>query len=58
MTDETHETRIVTGAAPGRFGAGDITICDLAGTGAQDTAIACHVLDPVHAAGAGQVVAA
>lgn len=34
---------IVTGAAPGRRGPSDITICDLTGTGAQDTAIATHV---------------
>ncbi len=34
---------IVTGAKPGRRNADDITICDLTGTGAQDTAIAAHV---------------
>lgn len=34
---------IVTGAKPGRTGPADITICDLTGTGAQDTAIATHV---------------
>lgn len=33
---------IVTGAHPGRRAPGDITICDLTGTGAQDTAIATH----------------
>jgi ornithine cyclodeaminase len=34
---------VVTGAAPGRRREEDITICDLTGTGAQDTAIATHV---------------
>ncbi|RDC69880.1 cyclodeaminase [Rhodovulum sp. 12E13] len=34
---------IVTGARPGRRHDGQITICDLTGTGAQDTAIATHV---------------
>lgn len=35
---------IVIGKAPGRQSADDITICDLTGTGAQDTAIATHAL--------------
>ena len=34
---------IVAGNAQGRQSAQDITICDLTGTGAQDTAIASHV---------------
>ncbi|MEY8838115.1 cyclodeaminase [Cribrihabitans sp. XS_ASV171] len=34
---------IITGAMPGRKADSDITICDLTGTGAQDTAIATHV---------------
>lgn len=34
---------IVTGRKPGRRSPDDITICDLTGTGAQDTAIATHV---------------
>lgn len=34
---------IITGKAPGRRGSEDITICDLTGTGVQDTAIAEHV---------------
>ncbi len=33
---------VITGAAPGRRSGRDITICDLTGTGAQDTAIATH----------------
>ncbi len=34
---------IITGQAQGRRSAADVTICDLTGTGAQDTAIANHV---------------
>ncbi len=34
---------VITGARPGRAAAADVTICDLTGTGAQDTAIATHV---------------
>ncbi|MCB1358643.1 MAG: cyclodeaminase, partial [Maritimibacter sp.] len=33
---------IVSGAHPGRAAESDVTICDLTGTGAQDTAIATH----------------
>lgn len=34
---------VISGTTPGRQSADDITICDLTGTGAQDTAIAAHV---------------
>ena len=34
---------VVAGLKPGRAGPEDITICDLTGTGVQDTAIATHV---------------
>jgi ectoine utilization protein EutC len=34
---------VILGRAPGRRSEADITICDLTGTGAQDTAIAAHV---------------
>lgn len=34
---------IVTGRKPGRTSPDDVTICDLTGTGVQDTAIATHV---------------
>jgi ectoine utilization protein EutC len=44
---------IVTGKVPGRTSAGDITICDLTGTGAQDTAIATHVFAALPDAGHG-----
>ena len=34
---------VIGGTRPGRQAETDITICDLTGTGAQDTAIATHV---------------
>ncbi|MFC2967534.1 cyclodeaminase [Acidimangrovimonas pyrenivorans] len=42
---------VIAGAAAGRQREEDITICDLTGTGAQDTAIATHVLTMLGAAG-------
>ncbi|MFQ5439635.1 MAG: ornithine cyclodeaminase family protein, partial [Paracoccaceae bacterium] len=42
---------IIAGKHPGRQSAGDITICDLTGTGAQDTAIASHVAGALGSAG-------
>ncbi len=48
---------IVAGTAAGRRAAGDITLCDLTGTGAQDTAIATHALAACRAAGTGAVIA-
>ncbi|MCR9274872.1 MULTISPECIES: cyclodeaminase [Mameliella] len=35
---------LIVGKAPGRRAPEDITLCDLTGTGAQDTAIATHVM--------------
>jgi ornithine cyclodeaminase len=49
---------VVAGAVPGRRAPSDITICDLTGTGAQDTAIATRALAACHAAGAGTVMRA
>ncbi|MEL6209393.1 MAG: cyclodeaminase [Pseudomonadota bacterium] len=43
---------VVTGAARGRTSEDQITICDLTGTGAQDTAIATHALAVAAGAGA------
>jgi len=40
----------------GRMSDEDITICDLTGTGAQDTAIASHALKKAKSAGAGSVI--
>jgi len=48
---------IVAGTAPGRPSDDAITICDLTGTGAQDTAIAALALARLDAEGAGQVFA-
>lgn len=49
---------IVSGARTGRSSPGDITICDLTGTGAQDTAIATHALKAARAAGIGNIIKA
>jgi ectoine utilization protein EutC len=46
---------IIAGAR-GRTSDEEITICDLTGTGAQDTAIANHALNAGRAAGAGMVI--
>ena len=42
---------IVSGAHPGRVAETDVTICDLTGTGAQDTAIATHAAQVLGGAG-------
>lgn len=47
---------IVAGAAPGRRTNTDITICDLTGTGAQDTAIAIFARQLAENAGIGHVI--
>lgn len=47
---------VVTGRKPGRRKAADITLCDLTGTGAQDTAIATFALKAALAADAGSVI--
>jgi ectoine utilization protein EutC len=49
---------IIAGSKPGRASPDDITICDLTGTGAQDTAIATFALAAARAAGAGNVITA
>jgi ornithine cyclodeaminase len=49
---------VIAGAQPGRRAESDITICDLTGTGAQDTAIATHALAAARKAGAGAVIQA
>jgi ornithine cyclodeaminase len=49
---------VLAGAKPGRRAESDITICDLTGTGAQDTAIATHALEVARKAGAGAVIQA
>ncbi|WP_455385463.1 cyclodeaminase [Acidihalobacter prosperus] len=47
---------IVCGHAAGRTADGDITLCDLTGTGAQDTAIASHALKLAREAKLGQEI--
>lgn len=47
---------IVTGGRAGRNSDDQVTICDLTGTGAQDTAIATHALDAARKAGAGSTI--
>ena len=49
---------IVAGQKPGRTTEGDITICDLTGTGAQDTAIATFALKAARTAAAGTIIKA
>jgi len=44
---------VLTGRHPGRTSPAQITVCDLTGTGAQDTAIATHALALARRAGAG-----
>jgi ornithine cyclodeaminase len=48
---------VISGAAPGRTGPDDVTICDLTGTGAQDTAIASLAVRRCVEAGMGTRVA-
>jgi ectoine utilization protein EutC len=47
---------IIAGKKAGRRLQSDITICDLTGTGAQDTAIAIHALEAARTAGKGSVI--
>lgn len=50
--------QVITGEAPGRRSPEDITIADLTGTGAQDTAIASHVAAKLEGSDAGTVIRA
>lgn len=47
---------ICAGFVPGRRSGDEITVCDLTGTGVQDTAIAIHALDVARARGLGRTV--
>lgn len=49
---------LVSGAHPGRQSDDQITICDLTGTGAQDTAIATHAVSRIREAQAGTPIMA
>lgn len=48
---------ICAGQQPGRRAADEITVCDLTGTGIQDTAIAVHALAVARARGLGRLIA-
>jgi len=48
--------QIVAGQAPGRSGAGQVTVCDLTGTGVQDTAIATLARGRAQARAAGTTI--
>ena len=48
---------ICAGRKPGRTASDEITVCDLTGTGVQDTAIATHALAVAHEKGIGHAVA-
>lgn len=47
---------VIAGDSLGRTGEDQVTICDLTGTGAQDTAIASLVVERCHQAGAGVAI--
>ena len=49
---------VVTGAAAGRTSEDQVTICDLTGTGAQDTAIATYAVAAARKAGVGAKISA
>lgn len=49
---------VVAGSKPGRKSENDVTICDLTGTGAQDTAIATYALGAARKAGTGTIIQA
>jgi ornithine cyclodeaminase len=56
VSDETRFAelgQVIAGQKPGRSDARDITLCDLTGTGAQDTAIANLAFERALAAGKG-----
>ncbi|MDY7100105.1 MAG: ornithine cyclodeaminase family protein [Actinomycetota bacterium] len=48
---------VIAGTAPGRTGPDDVTVCDLTGTGAQDTAIAALAVSRARQVGRGTVIA-
>ena len=47
---------IIAGLSPGRTSESAITICDLTGTGAQDTAIASHAFAAAQQASVGTMI--
>jgi ornithine cyclodeaminase len=57
-TDWPELGQVLEGAARGRTAPDQITLCDLTGTGAQDTAIASHALAALRINGAGYTIPA
>ena len=55
---ETEIGQIIDGSAEGRIDNRQVTICDLTGTGAQDTAIASHVSALLNGTATGTVITA
>ena len=49
---------MIAGTKPGRKSDQDVTICDLTGTGAQDTAIATYAFAAARKAGSGTIIQA
>ncbi len=49
---------VIAGTKPGRKSDKDVTICDLTGTGAQDTAIATYAFAAARKAGSGTIIQA
>lgn len=58
MPDATEIGAVCAGAEPGRRAPSEITVCDLTGTGVQDTAIASHARTAAARLGLGRTVAA
>ena len=56
LNDSPELGQIVAGDRTGRRSDDDITICDLTGTGAQDTAIATHALKAARLANLGTII--
>jgi ornithine cyclodeaminase len=48
--------QVIAGLRPGRVGRDDVTVCDLTGTGAQDTAIADFALRRARSVGRGRTL--
>jgi ectoine utilization protein EutC len=56
--DPTELGDVIAGVKPGRKSEDHVTICDLTGTGAQDTAIATYALAAARKAGSGTIIQA
>lgn len=56
VDNATELGRVISGEVPGRVSEEDVTICDLTGTGAQDTAIASLAVERCRRSGAGTAI--